>query len=162
MSKALALPQDVKDRLAVLEALSERAEAGDKGARKELRKAVRDSAPEVISRASDIGRRGRWALIKTIAVKDALTEEALVARLDLMLAEVAGPDPSPLEVFLAERACSPVALGRSPRGASERAAVHQHAPRAARRDELPPGHHQVAREREQALPGRLEDPGAGA
>jgi hypothetical protein len=106
VSKALELPQDVKDRLAELEALSERAEAGDKGARKELRKAVRESAPGVISRASDIGRRGRRALIKTIAAKNPLTEEALVARLDLMLAEVAGPEPSPLEILLAERACS--------------------------------------------------------
>ena len=106
MSKALELPQDVKERLADLEALSERAQAGDKGARKELRKAVRESAPELISRASDIGRRGRWALIKTIAAKDTLTEEALVARLDLMLAEVAGLDPSPVEVLLAERVCS--------------------------------------------------------
>jgi hypothetical protein len=44
-------------------------------------------------------------LIKTIA-RDPLTEEALVAHLDLMRAEVAGPDPSPLEVLLVERVCS--------------------------------------------------------
>jgi hypothetical protein len=95
----------VKDRLGELRILSERVEDGDKNARKELRKALRESAPEVISRASDIGRRGRWVLIKTIA-RDPLTEEALVARLDLMRAEVAGPDPSPLEVLLTERICS--------------------------------------------------------
>jgi hypothetical protein len=45
-------------------------------------------------------------LIKTVTVKDPLTEEALVARLDLMRAEVASPDPSPLEDLLAERVCS--------------------------------------------------------
>ena len=45
-------------------------------------------------------------LIKTVAANDPLTEEALVARLDLMHTEVAGPDPSPLEVLLAERICS--------------------------------------------------------
>jgi hypothetical protein len=38
-----------------------------------------------------------------VAANDPLTEEALVARLDLMRAEVAGPDPSPLEVLLTER-----------------------------------------------------------
>jgi hypothetical protein len=102
---ALELQKDVKERLSALEALSEKVEEGSNGARKELRKAVRESAPEVISRASDIGRRGRWVLIKTIA-RDPLTEEALVARLDLMRAEVAGPDPSPLEVLLTERICS--------------------------------------------------------
>jgi|SRR5215204_99786 len=71
-----------------------------------LRKAVRDSALEVISRASDLARRSRWQLIKTVAAKDPLTEEALVAKLDLMRGESAGLDPSPLEVLLTERICS--------------------------------------------------------
>ena len=102
----LELPKDVKDRLGELRTLSQRVEDGDKSARKELRNALRESAPEVISRASDIGRRGQWALIKTVAANDPLTEEALVARLDLMRAEVAGPEPSPLEVLLTERICS--------------------------------------------------------
>ena len=102
----LELPKDVKNRLGELQTLSERVEGGDKNARKELRKALRESAPEVISRASDIGRRGQWALIKTVSANDPLTEEALVARLDLMRAEVAGPEPSPPEVLLTERICS--------------------------------------------------------
>ena len=102
----LELPKDVKDRLRELQTLSEKAENGDKSARQELRKALRKSAPEVISRASDIGRRGQRVLINTVAANDPLTEEALVARLELMRADVAGPDPSPLEVLLAERICS--------------------------------------------------------
>ena len=103
---ALELSADVKEKLAALQTLSERVEAGDKSARKELRKALRESAPEVIFQASDIGRRGQWALIKTVAANDPLTEEALLARLDLLRAQVAGPDPSPLEILLAERICS--------------------------------------------------------
>jgi hypothetical protein len=106
VNTALELSKHAKERLRALEALSERVEDGDKSARKELRKALRESAPEVISRASDIGRRGQWALIKTVAANDPLTEEALVARLDLMRAEVAGPEPSPLEILLTERICS--------------------------------------------------------
>jgi len=102
----LELPKDVKDRLGELRTISERAEDGDKSARKDLRKALRESAPEVISRASDIGRRGQRVLINTVAANDPLTEEALVARLELMRAEVAGPDSSPLEVLLTERICS--------------------------------------------------------
>jgi hypothetical protein len=39
----------------------------------------RKSAPEIISRTSDIDRRGRWALIKTIAANDPLTEEMVEA-----------------------------------------------------------------------------------
>ncbi len=105
-SRALELSKDAKGRLKALEVLSEKAEGGDKGARRELREAVRESAPEIVSRASDIGRRGRWGLIKTVAANDPLTEEALVARMDLLRAEVAGPNPSPLEDLLAERVCS--------------------------------------------------------
>src|SRR5215218_6191400 len=102
----LELPKDVKNRLEELRTLSERVEDGDKSARKELRRALRESAPEVIFRASDIGRRGQWALIQTVAANDPLTEEALVARLEQMRAKVAGPEPSPPEVLLTERICS--------------------------------------------------------
>jgi hypothetical protein len=70
----LEIPKDVQDRLGELRTLSQRVEDGDRSARKELRKALRKSAPEVISRASDIGRKGQWALIKTIAANDPLTE----------------------------------------------------------------------------------------
>jgi len=105
-STTLELSKEAKEKLKALEALSERVAAGDKSARKELRKALRASAPEVICQASDIGRRGQRALITTVAAKDPLTEEALLARLDLMRAQVAGPDPSPLEILLVERICS--------------------------------------------------------
>jgi hypothetical protein len=64
VSTTLELSKDTKEKLAALRTLSEKAEGGDKKARKELRKAVRESAPEVTSRASDVGRRGQWALIK--------------------------------------------------------------------------------------------------
>ena len=67
---------------------------------------MRESSPEIICRASDISRRGRWALIKTAAANDSLTEEALLARVELMHADVAGPDPSALEILLTERICS--------------------------------------------------------
>jgi hypothetical protein len=105
-STALELSKDAKVRLKTLQALSEKVEGGDKSARKELRKAVRESAPEVVCRASDISRRGRWALIKTASANDPLTEEALLARVELMYADVAGPNPSALEVLLTERICS--------------------------------------------------------
>ena len=78
----LELPKDVKDRLGELRTLSQRVEDGDKSARKELRKALRESAPEVICRASAICRRGHWVLAETIAGGEPLMEEAIVTRLD--------------------------------------------------------------------------------
>ena len=102
----LELPKDVKDRLGELRTLSEKVENGGKCARRELRKALRESAPEVISRASDIGRRGQWVLAETIAGGEPLMEEALTTRLDLMRAEVAGENPTPLEGLLTERVVS--------------------------------------------------------
>jgi hypothetical protein len=100
------LLKDVKKELAALRTLSEKVEKGDKSARKKLRKAVRESSSEVISRASDISRRGQWALIQTAAANDPLTEEALLAQVELIRADVAGPDPSPLELLLTERLSS--------------------------------------------------------
>ena len=99
-------PKDVKYRLGELRTLSQRVEDGDKSARKELRKALRESAPEVIYRASDISRRSQWVLAETIAGGEPLREEAIVTRLDLMCVEVAGENPTPLEVLLTERIVS--------------------------------------------------------
>ena len=102
----LELSDETKSRLAELRALSGRAEAGDKGAHGELRRMVRSSSEEVIGRASDLGRKMGQTLAHTAAGGDPLTEEALRAKLDLMRTEIAGEDPSALEVLLTERVVS--------------------------------------------------------
>ncbi len=106
MSAALELSAEVQERLTELRTLSEKAQAGDKAARRELRKAVRSSSAEVIARASDLARMGQRVLIKTAAANDPLLEEALPARLDLMREEIAGENPTPLEVLLTEQIVS--------------------------------------------------------
>jgi hypothetical protein len=73
----------VSERLEELEKLSEKAESGDKEAGRELRQAVKRSAPEVIARASDIAGIGQRVLARTAAADNPLTEEALYAKLDL-------------------------------------------------------------------------------
>ena len=103
---ALELSKETKARLAQLQALSDRAEDGNKDARRELRKAIRASSPEIITRCSDIARRGQLILAETMAAGEPLMEEAVLRRLDLMRAEVAGEDPTPLEVLLTERIVS--------------------------------------------------------
>ena len=103
---ALELSEETRGRLAELRALSKKAEAGDKGARKKLRQMVRASSGEVIGRASDFGRRAGQTLARAASGGDLLTEEALYAKLDLMRREIAGEDPTPLEVLLTERVVS--------------------------------------------------------
>jgi len=101
--KDLELSKDAKDRLAKLEELSDRVANGDKKARRELRRLLRESGSEVVREASELARIGQWGLIKTATHGRVLAEEALVVRLDTMRSEIAGPDPSPLEVLLAEK-----------------------------------------------------------
>ena len=104
--RALELSDETKARLGELESLSQKAEAGDKEARKELRRLIRSSSPEVIERASDIGRKAGRMLARTAAGGDLLVQEALYAKLDTMRQEVAGESPTPLEVLLTERVVS--------------------------------------------------------
>jgi hypothetical protein len=99
----LELSEDARGRLAKLRALSEKAQAGDKEARKELRRLVRASSPQVIAEASSIASRAEWMLIKTISAGKPLMEEALQERMRQMRAEIAGENPTPLEVLLTER-----------------------------------------------------------
>jgi hypothetical protein len=102
----LELSEETRGRLAELKALSDRAEAGDREARRELRRLVRASSHEVIGRASDVARKAGETLAHTASGGDPLTDEALRAKLDLMRAEIAGENPTPLEVLLTERVVS--------------------------------------------------------
>ena len=104
--KDLELSKEAKERLAKLKELSDRAADGDKRARGELRRLLHESGPEVIREASEFARIGQSTLIRTAAGSDALREEALVIRLHMMRSEIAGPNPSPLEVLLVEKIVS--------------------------------------------------------
>ncbi len=101
--KSIQLPEETKQRLEELRALSKVAEAGDEEAKKELKRKLLESSPQVIARASDVGRKAQHLLISTAAAKDPLIEYALSARLDLLRMEVAGENPTPLESLLTER-----------------------------------------------------------
>jgi hypothetical protein len=100
------LPADVQDTLEELSELSTKAEAGDKDAKRELIRAVRESAPAVIARASDVSRRSQHMLVETVSAGDLLMQYALSGRLDVMREEIAGEDPTPLEVLLTEQVVS--------------------------------------------------------
>jgi hypothetical protein len=106
VSAELELSAEVRERLTELSNLSEKAQPGDKAARRELRKAVRSSSGEVIAQASDLAKMGQRVLIKAAAPNNPLAEESLPARLDLMREEIAGENPTPLEVLLTEQIVS--------------------------------------------------------
>ena len=97
---------DTQGRIRELRALSKRAEGDDREARRELRRAVRESAPEVVARCSEIARTCRRFLAKTASGKDPLVEEAFVRRAELLAAEVGGRMPPP------SRGCWPSATRR--------------------------------------------------
>jgi hypothetical protein len=96
----------VRDKLMVLAKLSEKAEGGDKDARRELRQAVRESTPEVIARISDFAVSYRRVLAKSACEGDPLLQEGLEERMRLMQEKVAGAKPTALEELLAERVVS--------------------------------------------------------
>ncbi len=96
----------VRDQLMVLAKLSEKAEGGDKDARRELRQAVRESTPEVIARVSDLAGSYRRVLAKSVCEGDPLLREGLEERMRLMEEKVAGAKPTALEELLAERVVS--------------------------------------------------------
>jgi hypothetical protein len=106
VSAHLELTDDTRARIQELQALSEKAEGGDQDARRELRRALKYSAPEVIARCSNISRTYRWIVADTSSGRDPLKQEAIVERAGRMTLEIAGENPSPLEVLLAERIAS--------------------------------------------------------
>jgi hypothetical protein len=104
--RPLELQEETKAKLRELQDLSEAAEAGNKEARKELRRVLRASSPEIVARCSNIAERGQSIVAETMAAGNPLMEEAIHARLDFMRAEVTGENPTPLEVLITERIVS--------------------------------------------------------
>ncbi len=112
----LELSKGAKERLKELRALSEEAKGGDKKARRELRRAVRSSAPEVVAEASDVARLGQLMVIQSLSKGNPLRAEALEAKLDLLRAELLQQSPlkegpSALEIMLVERIVSAWIVG---------------------------------------------------
>lgn len=107
----LELSKGARERLKELRALSEEAKkGGDKKARRELRKAVRASAPEVVAEVSNIDRTGQWLIMRRIA-SDPLEEEAFAARRDALRGDLLGERPTVLEAMLVERIVSAWVVG---------------------------------------------------
>jgi hypothetical protein len=102
----LELADETQGRVAELQALSEKVQDGEEGARAQLRLALRESAPAVIARCSTTLGTYRGMLAEKMARGDVLEREAVVLQAERMALELAGENPTPLEVLLAERVAS--------------------------------------------------------
>ena len=102
----LELPQDTRERIHELQELSDKAQDGDEGARQELRRRLAQEAPEVVARCSDSARTYRRLLAKRSSGGSPLVQEAISERARRMALELAGENPTPLELLLSERVAS--------------------------------------------------------
>jgi hypothetical protein len=106
VSAQLELTDGARERIRELEALSDKAEAGDKEAKRELRRAVKESAPEVIAECANIARDYRRMPADVAGGGAPLQKEAIVEAAERLAIEIAGENPTPLEGLLAERIAS--------------------------------------------------------
>jgi hypothetical protein len=102
----LELADETQGRVTELRALAQKAQDGEEGARAELRLALHRSSPAVITECSDTLRVFRSMLAEKIAAGDVLIKEATVVQAERLALELAGENPTPLEVVLAERVAS--------------------------------------------------------
>jgi hypothetical protein len=99
MSTPPTKEDEIRERL---QRLVERAEQGDEAALPELRVAL-DANGWVWERYGDLGRQAQAAWLELISGKNLLLKEATSRKAAQLRRELAGPQPSPLELLLAER-----------------------------------------------------------
>jgi hypothetical protein len=102
----LELTEATRKRIRELQELADKAEGGDDGARLELRRRLREESPDVVAGCSDSARSYRRLLAERSSGGNPLRKEAISERAGRMALELAGENPTPLEVLLSERVAS--------------------------------------------------------
>jgi hypothetical protein len=93
-----ALPAKCDDLAKVLE----RAQKGDASTLPAIREFLQD--PQAVDRfGGDLARQAELSLINAAAGKNLLFKESITRKLELLRAELAGPNPTPVERLLVER-----------------------------------------------------------
>lgn len=101
--KADAPPVDPKEaRINEMMTLIRRAENGDESALESLRGTFQD-AVILWDRAGDMASQVVHALTRRMTAKNLLVQEGIKRKYETMRAELAGPNPTPLESLLADR-----------------------------------------------------------
>ena len=103
MSKTLPAPQtgQLHKTAEELAALVKRAERGDKAGLEQLRELL--DRTTLVNTLGDLGRQAQHTLIDKFAGGNPVWKEVLPRKLDQLRAELAGPNPTPLERLLVER-----------------------------------------------------------
>jgi hypothetical protein len=102
----LELTEATRKRIRELQELADKAEGGEDGARLELRRRLREESTEVVAGCSDSARSYRRLLAERSSGGNPLRKEAISERAGRMALELAGENPTPLEVLLSERVAS--------------------------------------------------------
>jgi hypothetical protein len=102
----LELTKATRKRIRELQELADKAEGGEDGARQELRRRLREETSEVVAGCSDPARSYRRLLAERASGGNPLRKEAISERAGRMALELAGENPTPLEVLLSERVAS--------------------------------------------------------
>lgn len=121
------------DPLVEFRAMVKRADTGDDTAL-QIIKRVFNEVPSLWDAYGDLAKTAENALVDLVADKSELTRSAVRRNLATMRADLAGPDPSPLDRLLIQRvvACwlqsqqADLAYARSLRGSSPNDVEHQH------------------------------------
>ncbi len=113
---------EVKDNHPAVEqlrAVFDRADTGDENALAEVRRIVQAAtSSEIALLGGDLAGRAEALLVERITEGQPVFHEALLAKLEALRAELAGPVPSPTECLLVERVVAtwlPMALARADR-----------------------------------------------
>jgi hypothetical protein len=91
-----------RETLTRLRDLLKQTEKGDEKAVPAIRE-ILDVTPDLAWRSRNIGKMAERLLINELSGKDLLAKEMMKHQLESMRSEIAGEDPSPLELLLAER-----------------------------------------------------------
>jgi hypothetical protein len=102
MPQTTPLAEPVTQAMEELQELARRTQQGDRSVLPELRRAL-DRHPEVWQAYGDLAAQAQAAWLDLLSGPDMLLQESVERKLAALRADLAGPEPSPLERLLVER-----------------------------------------------------------
>lgn len=101
MTTATKTPETTSKPLENMQALLDRAQKGDASTLPAIREVLDD--PACVEAYGNLARRAEVSFICAAAGKNLVFQESLFRKMDVLRAELAGPNPTPIERLLVER-----------------------------------------------------------